>query len=140
MSKFYGSMIGARGEVTRTGTASSGISAHVRGWDSGVRVDMLESVDGSERACVEITSGSNGGPSSHTFIESVELDDIRAGRSRLAVVSTKQAVCNCIRGENKDCGYCGGHGEIEQGTDGQPAGPCHCCGPYDFNKIRQPLG
>jgi len=87
MSKFYGSMKGARGEVTRTGTASSGISAHVRGWDSGVRVDMLESADGSERACVEITSGSNGGPSSHTFIESAELDDIRAGRSRLAVVA-----------------------------------------------------
>jgi len=25
------------------------------------------------------------------------------------------------------CGYCGGYGEIEQGTDGQDAGPCHCC-------------
>ncbi len=39
MSRFYGSMSGSRGEVTRCGTPSSGINAHLRGWTVGVRVD-----------------------------------------------------------------------------------------------------
>lgn len=38
MSRFYGSMQGARGEATRRGTTASGLDAHIRGWTTGVRV------------------------------------------------------------------------------------------------------
>ena len=38
MSHFYGNMKGNRGEITRCGAKSSGLRAHVRGWEVGVRV------------------------------------------------------------------------------------------------------
>ena len=88
MTHFYGSMEGSRGEATRCGTKSSGISAHVRSWTHGVRADLIASeANGDDRACIEITSGSNGGGrTSHVFIEQDELNGILAGRLRLAVV------------------------------------------------------
>jgi len=59
MSRFYGSMQGSRGEATRQGTASSGISAHPRGWDLGVRVSGYDD-HGTDAFAVNITGGSNG--------------------------------------------------------------------------------
>ncbi len=61
MSHFYVSAQGARGPVTRTGTKSSGIDAHVRGWDSGVKVLASVDSEGNDSFDVYRTSGSNGG-------------------------------------------------------------------------------
>jgi len=41
--------------------------------------------------------------------------------------------CNCVNEEFRSCGYCGGYGVVEEGVDGQSAGPCHCCGEFRFN-------
>lgn len=71
MSRFYGSLHGARGEATRQGTAASGIIAHPRGWDLGVRVTGMpasgvdaDAEDGPkadrDAFVVDITNGSNG--------------------------------------------------------------------------------
>ena len=38
MARYYASIHGNRGEATRMGTPNSGIQAHVRGWDVGVKV------------------------------------------------------------------------------------------------------
>ena len=57
MSHFYGSMQGSRGEVTRQGGKNGGISAHVRGWDFGVRVEMRH-IDGRDVAVIVLTGGS----------------------------------------------------------------------------------
>jgi len=60
MARFYGNMLGqARTDVTRVGGANSGIFAHLRGWDVGVKVE------GSARGerdvfTVYASSGSNG--------------------------------------------------------------------------------
>lgn len=60
MSRFYGSMQGSRGEATRCGTPASGITAHVHGWDLGVRtyVEVCPSC-GGDRVIAELTGGSN---------------------------------------------------------------------------------
>ena len=59
MSHFYASIHGNRGEVTRQGTAQSGIVGHIRGWNIGIRVSMHEA-DGKDVATVYLTGGSNG--------------------------------------------------------------------------------
>ena len=58
MSHFYGSMKGSRGEVTRCGDTKSGISAHLRGWNVGVRVVCFHE-DGVDMIQVYRTCGSN---------------------------------------------------------------------------------
>jgi len=50
MARFYASIQGNRGEATRMGTPTSGISGHVRGWNVGVRVEEVYSTFGSNRA------------------------------------------------------------------------------------------
>ncbi len=58
MSHFYGDIKGSRGEATRCGHASSGVSGHLRGWAVGVRV--LGSVSGGvDSFDIYLTSGSN---------------------------------------------------------------------------------
>lgn len=59
MARFYGSMTGqAKTEATRRGSAKSGVEAHVRGWEVGVRV-IIRDVGGVDRLEVYKTSGSN---------------------------------------------------------------------------------
>lgn len=63
MSHFYGSMQGGRGRATRCGTKSSGMTAHIRGWDIGVRVEIThENVCGHMCDMIRVykTDGSNG--------------------------------------------------------------------------------
>jgi hypothetical protein len=55
--------------------------------------------------------------------------------SRAGKLSPGENCCRCVRPTFLGCGYCGGYGVIEEGVDGQPAGPCHCCGPFDHNAI-----
>ena len=60
MARFYASIKGSRGEATRMGSASSGISGHVRGWDVGARVEV-DDENGQDVVRVYRTGGSNGG-------------------------------------------------------------------------------
>jgi hypothetical protein len=59
MSRFYGSIQGNRGEATRQGSANSGISCHVRGWDIGIEVRGYVNEEGADEFRVFITGGSN---------------------------------------------------------------------------------
>lgn len=58
MAHLYGAMKGSRGEATRCGTKSSGIRAHVRGWDVGIRSQVHHDLD-HDQALAEVTRGSN---------------------------------------------------------------------------------
>jgi hypothetical protein len=60
VARFYGSIQGNRGEATRMGSASSGITAHPRGWSIGVKVDGYPSMGDTERDefAIRCTSGS----------------------------------------------------------------------------------
>ena len=60
MSHFYGTMQGNRGSTSRCGSKASGIEAHVRGWNVGVRVSVRVGLDGQDVAEAWRTSGSNG--------------------------------------------------------------------------------
>ena len=60
MSRFYASIQGNKGEATRMGTANSGMTGHVRGWDIGCLAEMHVGADGEDRVTIFLTSGSNG--------------------------------------------------------------------------------
>lgn len=61
MARFYASIQGNRGRATRVGTEQSGITGHIRGWDSGVRVEgHYNKETNSDVFQVHITSGSGG--------------------------------------------------------------------------------
>lgn len=59
MAQFYASIQGNRGESTRIGTKSSGITGHIRGWSIGARVEVSHE-NGEDVIRVYKTSGSNG--------------------------------------------------------------------------------
>lgn len=59
MAHFYGSMRGNKGEVTRAGSKSSGLGAHIRGWNFGARININEK-EGQDVVRIVLTSGSNG--------------------------------------------------------------------------------
>ena len=69
MSRFYASIQGNHGEVTRQGTPNSGIGGHIRGWDVGVEVYVEVDADGNDRVSVFRTSGSNGRGRTHLIAE-----------------------------------------------------------------------
>ena len=62
MSRFYGSLTGsAKTTATRCGSVSSRVSAHVRGWDIGVRGSVYACREcGADRIKAYRTQGSNG--------------------------------------------------------------------------------
>jgi hypothetical protein len=62
MARFYASISGqARTPATRRGSKASGISGHIRGWDSGVRVEGYCDPDtDADVFMVYVTAGSNG--------------------------------------------------------------------------------
>ena len=53
MAHFYGYLTGGRGDVTRTGSRKSGITARLQTWTAKVRVRLYH-VDGEDRYEVEI--------------------------------------------------------------------------------------
>ena len=74
MSLFYGSLKGqAKTEATRRGTADSGVSAHVRGWKSGIKISV-EELRGKPSYRIELTSGSTPGKSDRTLLVLPEKD------------------------------------------------------------------
>jgi hypothetical protein len=62
MSRFYASIQGQADAATRRGSASSGITGHVRGWQVGVEV-VGEDEDGRDVFHVYGTGGGKGGTS-----------------------------------------------------------------------------
>jgi hypothetical protein len=59
MSRFYGDLAGsAKTSATRRGTAASGVSAHVRGWNIGGRVEV-EDDHGTDCVYFYFTYGTN---------------------------------------------------------------------------------
>ncbi len=75
MSRFYGSMQGNRGEVTRQGGKASGVSAHVRGWGIGGRVVAMADTEDRARIGFVLTSGSGGGICGRTLLDVVLTED-----------------------------------------------------------------
>lgn len=62
MAHFIGEIQGNRGEASRTGSKKSGISAHIRGWNIGVRVNIRHDEEsGKDFYTIYETGGSNGG-------------------------------------------------------------------------------
>lgn len=92
MSKFYGSLKGSRGEVTRCGTLGSGITAHVRGWDAGIRVHVRISNDSTGKheiveALIEVTGGSSlPGSRSTLRLGKEDLEAMYRGEAILEIV------------------------------------------------------
>lgn len=61
MSQFYGEMFGsAKTTATRRGHRTTGLRAHIRGWEVGVEIHVGER-DGKDTVSVWKTGGSNGG-------------------------------------------------------------------------------
>jgi hypothetical protein len=59
MSQFYGDMQGNRGQTTRCGTKTSGLTAHIRGWNIGVKTVCHIDKNGNDVIDVFQTGGSN---------------------------------------------------------------------------------
>jgi len=59
MARFRATMQGQRGSASRLGSAKTGITARVNGWNVGVSV-MAEALDDKDRVWLTATGGSNG--------------------------------------------------------------------------------
>ena len=59
MARFYGELQGSRGRASRLGTLTSGLQAHIRGWDIGVKVFCATNAAGKDEITVWRTGGSN---------------------------------------------------------------------------------
>lgn len=72
MAHFYGDIQGNRGMATRTGSKASGMGAHVRGWDTGVKVEIVfDPLTEKDHVYVYRTGGSHDS-SSHLIAEWTE--------------------------------------------------------------------
>jgi len=68
MAQYIANIRGQRGEASRLGSKTSGIYAHVRGWNVGARVD-ISFRDGKDVVTVWQTGGSNGRTSEKLIAE-----------------------------------------------------------------------
>jgi hypothetical protein len=74
MAQFKADIQGQAGSASRLGSPRSGISAHVRGWHSGVKVRGYVDHNGADVFAVYVTSGSHGAYSD-TELGAVRVDD-----------------------------------------------------------------
>jgi hypothetical protein len=75
MARFYGSINGSsKSTATKIGTTNSGISAHIRGWDIGVRVEGRADDKDRDTFIVYVTRGSNS-PGSGQPLLKLRLDE-----------------------------------------------------------------
>jgi len=76
MARYKADISGARGSASRLGTVSSGIEAHVRGWDIGVRVYGCPNsdADSEDGFTLYVTGGSNNS-SDRVLIGFVTMED-----------------------------------------------------------------
>ncbi len=68
MARFIGFLKGSRGEVTRLGTPSSGISATAQGWNIGGRVET-ENRSNVDHVTFTLTAGTNLNRPSNPLVE-----------------------------------------------------------------------
>jgi hypothetical protein len=61
MAHFRATIQGSRGEASRLGGMSSGITARVNGWSGGVRVEAIHHEDGKDHFRIYATCGSGHG-------------------------------------------------------------------------------
>jgi hypothetical protein len=73
MAQFRATIRGRRGEASRLGSKSSGITAHINGWNAGVSVYAAHE-DGRDRFEIWLTSGSNGHRASRALGTLVQTD------------------------------------------------------------------
>lgn len=59
MSRFFAELMGVGKVVTRVGSATSGLWAHLRGRDIGINVRVYVNSDGEDEVLVHLTGGSN---------------------------------------------------------------------------------
>jgi len=60
VSRFIAEIEGSRSRASRLGTAKSGMRCHIRGWDTGVSVELdVDPETGRDRVRVFETGGSN---------------------------------------------------------------------------------
>ena len=78
MAHFYADVKGGRKEKTATGTATSGITAHVRGWTIGMRVECSHETVGTGKnkkdvdVCRVYPTGGSNNPSSGRLLAEVK--------------------------------------------------------------------
>ncbi len=70
MSHFYGTVEGARGPASRTGSKESGITTYAAGWSGAIRVDVYEE-DGEDRFRVSLVPWQYSGGDSQLLSEGV---------------------------------------------------------------------
>lgn len=61
MARYQASIQGSRGEASRLGSPSSGITAMARGWEGGAKVVMWEGEDGEDYISISVGPHSNVG-------------------------------------------------------------------------------
>lgn len=62
MAHFYTTVTNSRGGTTKAAGTKTGQTAHIRGWDAGVKVEAgISPVDGKDVFLIYATKGSNGG-------------------------------------------------------------------------------
>jgi len=71
MAQFYAEIKGNRGKASRMGTKSSGMWAHIRGWDIGVSVSCFHK-NGKDHIVVWKTGGSNSSMNEDLLAEIIE--------------------------------------------------------------------
>lgn len=74
MARFLAAIKGQRGEATRLGSPSSGITARVNGWNVGVNVYGAVDPRDRDTFAIFMTGGSNGG-TGHRPLGLVRLDE-----------------------------------------------------------------
>ena len=77
MARFRGIVKSGRGESTRLGHTSTGLSTHCNGWDGGIAVYAGNSngtQPGADRFVVYVTGGSNQGIGDYCIGELIVLD------------------------------------------------------------------
>jgi hypothetical protein len=73
MAQFYAEIQGNRGRATRMGTKNSGITAHIRGWHIGARVNVSHE-NGRDVVRIWKTGGSSGFKPAKLIAEFTEDD------------------------------------------------------------------
>lgn len=77
MSQFYAEIRGNRGPASRTGSKSSGMSSHTRGWHVGCRVECrYDEKTGTDIIYVYRTSGSSGNKHDVLIAKLYENDEV----------------------------------------------------------------
>ena len=92
MARFYADIQGSRGNATRMGTPNSGISGHIRGWDTGCRVEIHDD-NGVDCVTVYRTSGSNN--KQHGVVIAMYRSDDKRPCTTFTALEGRFGYCQC---------------------------------------------